>query len=231
MTSSSSPSDAAQRPLLALDQVTVAYGRLDALKGISFNVRPRALTVLAGPPGGGRSSLVLAIAGVVRPREGTVTFGGRAISGQKPDRIARLGLSHPESQRIFPEATVEENLRRAAAQRPAGEAGRGVVGDLERWLGAFPRLGGKRRTLARSLDPGAQTQLGIARGLMARPRLLLLDDPFAGQSADDVAATAGALRAVRDDEGLTVLYTDTWPLTVPTLPDRVLRLEGGRVVG
>ncbi len=232
MTSPSSPSEIS-RPLLALDHVTIAHGRLPALTGVSFTVDTGRLVVLCGPPGGGRSSLVLAIAGVLRPREGAITFDGRTVAGLGPDRVARLGLSHPESQRIFPEATVEENLRRAAAQRlpdPRG-AGRGVVGDLDRWLEAFPRLGAKRRVLARSLDPGAQTQLALARGLMARPRLLLADDPFAGQSADDVAATAAALRAARDDEGLAVLYTDAWPLTVPTLPDRVLKVEGGRVTG
>lgn len=230
MTSPSSLSDAALRPLLVLDQVTVAHGRLEALKGVSFAIRAGEVVALCGAQGGGRSSLVLAVAGVLRPREGTVTFDGRPVVGLGPDRTARLGLSHPESQRIFPEATVEQNLRRAAAQRLPGESSRGVVGDLERWLAAFPRLGAKRRVLARSLDLGAKTQLAIARGLMARPRLLLLDDPFAGQSADDVAATAAALRAARDEEGLAVLYTDAWPLTVSALADRVLRLEGGRVV-
>lgn len=230
MTSPSSRSEPASRPLLALDQVTIAHGRLEALKGAAFALAPATITALAGPPGGGRSSLVLAIAGILRPREGTITFDGRSLVGLGPDRTARLGLSHPESQRIFPEATVEENLRRAAAQRPAGEAGRGVVGDLERWLAAFPRLGAKRRLLARSLDPGAQVHLAIARGLMARPRLLLVDEPFAGQSADDVAATASAFRAAREAEGLAVLYTDGWPLTVPTLPDRVMKVEGGRVL-
>lgn len=233
MTGPSSPSDA-PRPLLRLDHVTIAHGRLPTLKDVTFAVAPRTIVALAGPSGGGRSSLVLAIAGVLKPREGTIAFDGRPVVGLGPDRIARLGLSHPESQRIFPEATVEENLRRAAAQRlppEPGVASRGVVGDLERWLEAFPRLGAKRRVLARSLDPGAQTQLALARGLMALPRLLLIDDPFAGQSADDVAATAAALRAARDEEGLAVLYTDTWPLTVPTLPDRILKVEGGRVTG
>lgn len=232
MTSPSSPSEPS-RPLLALDHVTIAHGRQPALKDVAFTVAPRTIVALAGPSGGGRSSLVLAIAGVLRPRDGGIAFEGRPVIGLGPDRVARLGLSHPESQRIFPEATVEENLRRAAAQRlpEPGVAGRGVVGDLERWLDAFPRLGPKRRVLARSLDQGAQTQLALARGLMARPRLLLADDPFAGQSADDVAATASALRAARDEEGLAVLYTDAWPLTVPTLPDRVLKVEGGRVTG
>jgi branched-chain amino acid transport system ATP-binding protein len=211
--------------------VTVAYGRIDAVKGLSFAIPARGVNVLASPPGGGRSSVVLAVSGVVRPREGTITFDGRSIAGLAPPRVAALGLSHPESRRIFPEVTVEENLRRAAAQRPAGvSARRGVVGDLERWLSAFPRLRAKRRALARSLDAGAAAQLALARGLMAGPRLLVLDDPFTGQSADDVAATSAAVRAARD-EGVAVLYTDTWPLTVTDLADRVLRLEGGKVVG
>ena len=208
--------------------MTVAYGRVDVVKGVSFAVLPREIAVLTGPAGGGRSSLVLAIAGVVRPREGTIAFAGRPLTGLSPDRVARLGLSHPESRRIFPEMTVEENLRRAAAQRVA-EAGRGVVGDVERWLEAFPRLAARRRGLARSLDPGAQVQLALARGFMARPLLLVADDLFAGQSADDVLHTGAAIRAARG-EGAAVLYTDTSPLSVAGLADRVLRLEGGRVV-
>jgi branched-chain amino acid transport system ATP-binding protein len=224
-------------PLLELADVAVAYGRMEAVKGVSFAVHAPSLVALCSAPGGGRSSVVLAVAGIVRPREGDVRFDGRSIVGLGPDRVAALGLSHPESQRIFPEATVEENLRRAAARRlPGPVAGwgggpaRGIVGDLEQWLAAFPRLGARRRSLARSLDPGARAQLALARGLMARPRLLLLDDPFTGQSADDVAATAAALRAARDD-GVAVLYTDTWPLTGPAIADRVVRLEGGKVVG
>jgi branched-chain amino acid transport system ATP-binding protein len=231
-TSSSSPSEAGRAPLLELSGVTIAYDRVTVVKGVSFAVGRRGLTVFATPPGGGRSSVVLAVAGIVRPREGTITFDGRSLLGLGPDRVARRGLSHPESRRIFPEATVEENLRRAAAQRPPGSSagGHGVVGDLERWLAAFPRLAAKRRALARALDPGAQAQLALARGLMAQPRLLLLDDPFSGQSAEDVAATIAVLRAARD-EGLPVLYTDTWPLTVTGFADRVLRLEGSRVSG
>lgn len=209
--------------------MTIAYGRVDVVKGVAFAVAPREIVALTGPAGAGRSSLVLAIAGVVRPREGTIAVAGRSLAGLGPDRVARLGVSHPESRRIFPEMTIEENLRRAAAQRVGGEE-RGVVGDLERWLEAFPRLAARRRALARSLDPGAQVQLGLARGFMARPLLLVADDPFAGQSADDVAQTAAAMRAARE-EGTAILYTDTLPLSVTGLADRVLRLDGGRVAG
>ncbi len=223
----------ARPPVLSLSGVTVAYRHVEAVKGATFDVGPGELVALVGTPGSGRSTLVLAIAGVLRPRAGTIRFAGRSIAGLRPDAIARLGLAHPESLRIFPEATVEENLRRAAAQRPPaaerGVIGRGVVGDLERWLAAFPRLAARRRALARTLDPGAQAQLALARGLMAQPRLLLLDEPFDAQSVDAAEETAAALRAARA-EGVAVLYADGLPPTVPDLPDRVLRLEGGRVV-
>ncbi len=221
-------------PLLHLSGVTVAYRQVEAVKEVTFAVAAGEVVALVGAPGAGRSSLLLAIAGVLRPRTGTIWFAGHRIAGLRPPAITRLGLSHPVAHRIFPEATVEENLRRAAAQRVLeaaawGGAGRGVVGDLEQWLAAFPKLAAARRRLARTLDPGAQAQLAVARGLMARPKLLLLDEPFASQSIAEAAETASALRAARD-EGAAILYTDDLPPTMPDLADRLLRLEGGRVL-
>lgn len=215
--------------------MTVAYRQVEAVKEASFCVAAGEVVALIGAPGAGRSSLILAIAGLLRPRVGTIRFDGRQIVGLSPIAIARLGLSHPAANRIFPEATVEENLRRAAAQRAEtatgwGGAGRGVVGDLEQWLAAFPALAASRRRLARTLGPGAQGQLAVARGLMASPRLLLLDEPFADQSVPEAEETTSALRAARE-RGAAILYTDDSPPTVPALADRVLRLEGGRVLG
>lgn len=220
--------------LLRLSGVTVAYRQVEAVTGATFGVAPGEVVGLVGAPGAGRSSLLLAIAGTLRPRAGTIWFDGRQIAGLRPPAIARLGLSHPTAHRILPEATAEENLRRAAAQRvPEGAtwrcAGRGVVGDLEWWLAAFPKLAAGRRRLAQRLDRGAQAQLAVARGLMAWPKLLLLDEPFASQSIAEAEETALVLRAAREG-GTAILYADDWPPTVPALADRLLRLEGGRVL-
>ena len=164
--------------LLKVEDVVTAYGKIEALKGVSLEVAEGAITCLLGPNGAGKTTLMMTIAGILKPRRGRVLFGGADIAGQAPHAIVARGIALvPENRLVFPAMSVLENLQAGAYQR----ADKRTVGeDIERLFGRFPRLKERHAQQAGTLSGGEQQMLAVARALMSRPRLLLMDEPSLG---------------------------------------------------
>jgi branched-chain amino acid transport system ATP-binding protein len=170
--------ETAAAPLLAIEQLSVSYGAVSALKGITIDVRPGEVVALLGANGAGKSTTLRTVSGLVRPRAGAIRFGGERIDRLPPARIVRLGVAHsPEGRRVFGSLTVAENLRLGAAAR-ADQSG--IAADRERMYALFPILSERMKQQAGTLSGGEQQMLALARAMMARPKLLLLDEPSLG---------------------------------------------------
>ena len=166
--------------LFRLSDLTVHYQKVAALKGVSLALEDGDIVTLIGANGAGKSTTLRAISGLVRPSAGEIWFDGRRIDRLKPEQIVALGIAHvPEGRRVFPDLTVLENLNTGAYLRRDREA---VATDLDKVFHHFPRLKERRGQLARTLSGGEQQMLAMGRALMARPRLLLLDEPSLGLS-------------------------------------------------
>jgi branched-chain amino acid transport system ATP-binding protein len=212
-------------PLLSVRGLTVRYGSVTALHGIDLDVAQGELVALVGPNGAGKSSALAAVSGLVRPSAGTVTVGGTVVSGLAPEKVVRHGIALvPEGRNIFTGLTVAENLALGATIRRSG-----VAEDLERELDRFPILRERYRQQAGLLSGGEQQQLAIARALLSRPRLLLLDEPSLGLApkiVDLVFETVAELRR----EGLTIVLVEQNATRAVELADRTSVLRTGRIV-
>jgi branched-chain amino acid transport system ATP-binding protein len=172
----------AERPaggeaLLEIRDVVTAYGKIEALKGVSLSVAPGSITCLLGPNGAGKTTLMLTTAGVLKPRSGSIRLAGEEIAGRSPDSIVARGIALvPENRLVFAEMTVAENLRAGAYQRRDA----GVDADIDRLFQRFPRLSERRSQQAGTLSGGEQQMLAVARALMSRPKVLLMDEPSLG---------------------------------------------------
>jgi branched-chain amino acid transport system ATP-binding protein len=192
-------------PLLSVRGVTAFYGRVMALRGVDLDVNPGEIVALIGANGAGKSTLMMTICGNPRARDGTVTFDGRDITRLPTHEIARLKLAQsPEGRRIFPRMTVLENLQMGAIVAKSAD----FAPDLERVLTLFPRL--KQRLVQRggTLSGGEQQMLAIARALMSRPRLLLLDEPSLGLAPLIVRQIFDAIKKLNAEDGLTVFLVE-----------------------
>ena len=163
---------------LSVQDVVTAYGKIEALKGVSLEVAEGAITCLLGPNGAGKTTLMMTIAGILKPKRGSIRFAGQAIEGRPAHAIVARGVALvPENRLVFPAMTVLENLRAGAYHRSDRQA---VAGDIERMLARFPRLEERAAQPAGTLSGGEQQMLAVARALMSRPRLLLMDEPSLG---------------------------------------------------
>ncbi|MGD9951930.1 MAG: ABC transporter ATP-binding protein [Burkholderiales bacterium] len=164
--------------MLAVKDVVTAYGKIEALKGVSLEVERGSITCLLGPNGAGKTTLMMTIAGVLKPKKGEIAFDGQDIAGAAPHAIVALGVALvPENRLVFPAMTVLENLHAGAYQR--GDA-RAVAEDIEKMFARFPRLKERSAQQAGTLSGGEQQMLAVARALMSRPKLLLMDEPSLG---------------------------------------------------
>jgi len=164
--------------LLKVEDVVTAYGKIEALKGVSLEVAEGAITCLLGPNGAGKTTLMMTIAGILKPRRGRVLFGGADIAGQAPHAIVARGIALvPENRLVFPAMSVLENLQAGAFQRRDKKT---VAEDIDRMFSRFPRLRERHAQQAGTLSGGEQQMLAVARALMSRPRLLLMDEPSLG---------------------------------------------------
>jgi branched-chain amino acid transport system ATP-binding protein len=191
--------------LLSVRGVTAFYGRVQALKGIDLEVNDGEIVTLIGANGAGKSTLMMTICGNPRAREGTIAFAGRDITHMPTHEIARLKLAQaPEGRRIFSRMTVLENLQMGATVADATDFDR----DLERVLTLFPRLKQRLTQRGGTLSGGEQQMLAIARALMSRPRLLLLDEPSLGLAPLVVRQIFDAIRMLNSQDGLTVFLVE-----------------------
>jgi branched-chain amino acid transport system ATP-binding protein len=164
--------------LLGVRDLVTAYGKIEALKGVTLEVAEGAITCLLGPNGAGKTTLMLSIAGILRPRRGEILFGGANIAGAPPHAIVRRGVALvPENRLVFPSMSVLENLHAGAYQRRDKKT---IAEDIERMFARFPRLQERAAQAAGTLSGGEQQMLAVARALMSRPKLLLMDEPSLG---------------------------------------------------
>jgi branched-chain amino acid transport system ATP-binding protein len=210
---------------LALDGLSVRYGAVDAVRGISLQVKPGEIVGLIGPNGAGKSSTLHAIMGLAPVTGGDVKLGGRSLVGRRSEDVARAGVALvPEGRRIFAELTVEENLRLGLAARRSA-----VNGDaLDPAFDLFPVLRDFRRRNAGALSGGQQQQLAIARALVAEPDVLLLDEPSLGLAPRIVDVVFDALTRIRE-RGLAVLLVEQRAQRTVALADRSHVLANGRL--
>ena len=195
----------AAAPLLCVRGVKTFYGRVMALKGVDIDVHEGEIVTLIGANGAGKSTLMMTICGNPRCREGSIAFAGRDITHLPTHEIAHLQLAQsPEGRRIFPRMTVLENLQMGAITAGAGQFG----SDLERVLALFPRLQQRLTQRGGTLSGGEQQMLAIARALMARPRLLLLDEPSLGLAPLVVRQIFDAIKMLNAESGLTVFLVE-----------------------
>ena len=211
--------------LLQVRDLDVRYGHIQALKGVSLEVAEGEIVAMLGANGAGKTTLMRAISGLLRPHGGDVLLRGGAIQRSSADAIVRMGISHvPEGRRVFPTLTVAENLRLGAYTRAATEAAQ----TLEQVWAMFTRLLERREQLAGTLSGGEQQMLVIGRALMARPKLLLLDEPSLGLAPIIVRDIFRSLRDIRQ-QGMTVLLVEQNARMALKLADRAYVLETGRV--
>ena len=214
-------------PLLEVSGLAVAYGHVEALQGIDFRVDAGEIRTLVGANGAGKSTTLLALSGLVAPRAGTIRFDGEDITRMAPHKIVERGLVHvAEGRAILTTLTVRENLELGAYRRRDKAA---VAGDLERLLELFPRLRERIDGVAGNLSGGEQQMLAIARALLARPRLLLLDEPSMGLAPIVVQGIFRTLRTIHT-EGLTIFLVEQNVRQALKIASHGYVIESGRIV-
>ena len=212
---------------LVVEEVVAGYGGVLALQSVSITVRPATITAVLGANGAGKTTLLRAISGVIRPRRGRVLVGGQDVTGRSAEDMARGGVAHvPEGQGVIAELTVQENLRLGAFWRP-GRATR--AGALAEAYQRFPVLAGARNRAAGTLSGGERQMLVIARALMSRPRVLLLDEPSLGL-APKIVSQVMELTAGLRESGLTVLLVEQNARSALSIADQGIVLNLGKVV-
>ena len=192
-------------PVLAIDGLRVWYGPTEVLRGVTLTVPESEIVALLGGNGSGKSTTLNAVSGFLRPTAGTITFAGRRIDGLATDAIVKAGIVQiPQGREVFSGLTIEENLELGAVTRRDSA---GVRADLDRLYSRFSRLAERRRQRAGTLSGGEQQMLAIARALMARPRMLLMDEPSAGLAPVMVQEIARVIDDLHRD-GLTILLVE-----------------------
>jgi branched-chain amino acid transport system ATP-binding protein len=212
-------------PLLVLDDVHTYYGHIHALQGVSLTVGLGEIVTLIGSNGAGKTTTLKTISGLLHPRAGTVHLEGRDISRVSADRLVRTGIGHaPEGRRIFSRLTVMENLQMGAFTRNQKEIGP----DLERVMDLFPRLRERTDQAGGTLSGGEQQMLAIARALMSRPRVLLLDEPSLGLAPILVQQVFTTIKEI-NEQGMTILLVEQNALQALSIAHRGYVLQTGRV--
>jgi branched-chain amino acid transport system ATP-binding protein len=213
-------------PLLELQGLVVRYGAVTAVRGLDLQVRSGELVALLGANGAGKSTTLRAISSLVPVAGGRVLWQGVERTGCRTETTVRLGIGHcPEGRRVLARQTVASNLELGAWLRRDRA---GIAADLERCYGLFPRLAERRQQLAGNLSGGEQQMLAIARALMGRPSLLLLDEPSLGLAPKLVAEVMAALAALHQ-EGLSMLLVEQNATAALEIADRGVVLEGGSI--
>ncbi|MBV9659648.1 MAG: ABC transporter ATP-binding protein [Acidimicrobiales bacterium] len=220
------PDGVGEEGSLRVRAVHAGYGSVRAVRGVSLDIQPGEIVAVLGPNGAGKSTLLKVISGEIRMTSGDVRFSGTSLKGRRPDEILRLGVSHVlEGRQVFARMTVRENLELGGFSR----RDRGWTDDIELMCTEFPILGQRARQLAGTLSGGEQQMLAVARGLMARPRLLLLDEPSLGLSPLLVDAVAGIVQRLKTDFGTSCLLVEQNTTVALDVASRFYVLANGEI--
>jgi branched-chain amino acid transport system ATP-binding protein len=210
--------------MLTVHELVTAYGKIEALKGVSLEVAQGSITCLLGPNGAGKTTLMMTIAGVLKPKRGAVVFEEKNLSGLAPHAVVARGIALvPENRLVFPGMTVLENLHAGAYQRKNG-----FEEDIERLFARFPRLKERTGQLAGTLSGGEQQMLAVARALMSRPKLLLMDEPSLGL-APLIVEEIFAIIAELQRDGTTIFLVEQNAHMALKVAHRFYLMEQGRV--
>jgi branched-chain amino acid transport system ATP-binding protein len=212
--------------LLEVADVVTAYGKIEALKGVTLAVAQGSITCLLGPNGAGKTTLMMTTSGILKPRRGSIRFGGEEIAGRAPHDIVARGVALvPENRLVFPHMTVADNLAAGAYQRNDKAE---IAADVERLYGRFPRLKERAAQEAGTLSGGEQQMLSVARALMSRPKLLLMDEPSLGL-APLVVEEIFAIVADLNRDGTTIFLVEQNAHMALKVAHHFYLMEQGRV--
>lgn len=213
--------------MLKVNDIDVFYGNIQALKGISLEVNEGEIVTLIGANGAGKSTLLKTLSGLLKPKQGTIEYLGNSIAGKPAQSIVKAGISQvPEGRRVFANMTVEENLELGAYLRNDRAE---IAKDKERIFEIFPILLERRKQLSGTLSGGEQQMLAMGRAIMARPKLLLLDEPSMGLAPIMVKTIFNTIEEIRK-EGTTILLVEQNAHMALSIADRAYVIETGRVV-
>ena len=216
------------RTVLTVKNLESYYGPIMAIRGISMEVREGQIVTVLGANGAGKTTLLKSISGVMNPEKGEIWYDGRDIAGAEPDRVVRAGIVHvPEGREVFPLLTVEENLMMGAYVRSDHD---GIRADREMVYGYFPILAERRTQAAGTLSGGQQQMLAIGRGLMARPKLMLLDEPSLGLSPLLVKEIFTIIKRLNREQGVTMMLVEQNAKVALEVADYGYVMELGRLV-
>lgn len=213
--------------MLKVEGINVYYGNIQALKGVSLEINQGEIVTLIGANGAGKSTLLKTISGLLKPKQGQIIYEGKSIAGKAAQSIVKMGISHvPEGRRVFANMTVEENLDLGAYLRKDKA---GIKEDFGKVFDLFPRLLERRKQLAGTLSGGEQQMLAMGRALMARPRLLILDEPSMGLAPLLVKTIFRIIEEI-NASGTTVLLVEQNAHMALSIANRAYVIETGRVV-
>ena len=211
--------------MLEIKDLATAYGKIEALKGVSLNARAGEVTCLLGPNGAGKTTLMMTVAGILRPQRGSIRFEGEELVGKSPAEIVARGLALvPENRLVFPGLSVRENLL-AGAYRRKDRAG--IAADIDRMCERFPVLRARITQLAGTLSGGEQQMLAVARALMSRPRLLLMDEPSVGLAPLVVAEIFAIIRQLHAEGTSIFLVEQNAHMALKVAQHFYLMVQGG----
>jgi branched-chain amino acid transport system ATP-binding protein len=213
--------------MLKIDNLNVYYGAIHALKGVSLDVEQGEIVTLIGANGAGKSTLLKTLSGLLKPKEGSIEYLGKTIAGKPAQAIVKSGISHvPEGRRVFSNMTVEENIELGAFIRNDSA---GIKKDFDKVYETFPRLLERRKQLAGTLSGGEQQMLAIGRAIMAKPKLLLLDEPSMGLAPLMVKTIFRVVEEI-NKEGTTILLVEQNANMALSIANRGYVIETGRVI-
>lgn len=213
--------------MLKIENINVYYGSIHALKGVSLEVNEGEIVTLIGANGAGKSTLLKTLSGLLKPKEGSIHYLDSSIAGKQAQAIVKAGISHvPEGRRVFADMSVEENIELGAFLRKDKAA---IQQDLQKVYGIFPRLLERRKQSAGTLSGGEQQMLAMGRAIMARPKLLLLDEPSMGLAPLMVKTIFEVVKEI-NKEGTTILLVEQNANMALSIADRAYVIETGRVI-
>ncbi|CAG9620926.1 ABC transporter ATP-binding protein [Sutcliffiella rhizosphaerae] len=215
--------------MLKIDNINVYYGNIHALKGVSLEINEGEIVTLIGANGAGKSTLLKTISGLLKPKDGEILFQDQSIGGKVAQTIVKQGISHvPEGRRVFANMSVEENLELGAYLR---KDKKGIKEDFEKVYDLFPRLFERRKQLSGTLSGGEQQMLAMGRALMARPKVLLLDEPSMGLAPLLVKTIFRIIEEINQSEsGTTILLIEQNANMALSIADRAYVIETGKIV-